>query len=181
MDGNVVLVRTPRGVEALKVHNRDLPRTSRHALILVDGRSTLADLERKGSMIPEFAAALVNLVERGLVAPVGGAATRMPSAAINVPGSAPLPRAAAPSAATSAASPPGAAPATTKSQALVALATRLLGAKSGKVCRKLDEAGNGDEGLAVAVEACYKLIRLTIDEKQAEAFRNAARDILARQ
>ena len=47
--------------------------------------------------------------------------------------------------------------------------------------RKLEEAGNGDEALAVAVEASYKLIRLTIDEKQAEAFRNAARDILARQ
>jgi hypothetical protein len=56
---------------------------------------------------------------------------------------------------------------------------RLLGAKSDKVRRKLEEAGNGDE--ALAVEACYKLIRLTIDERQAEAFRNAARDILARQ
>ncbi|MBK6803876.1 MAG: hypothetical protein IPG84_02885 [Betaproteobacteria bacterium] len=76
---------------------------------------------------------------------------------------------------------PGVAPATTKAQALVALASRLLGAKSEKVRRKLEEAGNGDEALAVAVEASYKLIRLTIDEKQAEAFRNAARDILARQ
>ena len=181
MDGNVVLVRTPRGVEALKVHNRDLPRTSRHALILVDGRSTIADLERKGSMIPEFAAALVDLVERGLVAPAGAAGTRMPSAASNGPGASPPSAGQVPAAAMAAAPRPVVAPATTKVQALVALASRLLGAKSEKVRRKLEEAGNGDEALAVAVEASYKLIRLTIDEKQAEAFRNAARDILARQ
>ena len=46
--------------------------------------------------------------------------------------------------------------------------------------RKLAEAGADDEALALEVNASYKLIRLTIDESQAEAFRRAARGILAR-
>ncbi len=36
------------------------------------------------------------------------------------------------------------------------------------------------EELAAAVDACYKLIRLTIDEARAEEFRKAAKDLLSR-
>lgn len=180
MDGNPVLVRTPRGIEALQAHNRDLPRTSRHALILVDGRSTRADLERKGSMIPDFAAALRDLVERGLVAPAG--ASRAAAVTVAAAGPAVSPRVDATPAMPAApvASAPASAGGESKAQMLADLAMRLLGPKSDKVRRKLGEAGAGEEALAVAVEASYKLIRLTIDETQAEAFRSAARGILAR-
>ncbi len=36
------------------------------------------------------------------------------------------------------------------------------------------------EDYFAAVESCYKLIRLTIDEARAEEFRTAAKDIIAR-
>ena len=45
MDPQVVLARTPLGAEALEKHDHDLPRVLRHALILIDGRSTVAKLE----------------------------------------------------------------------------------------------------------------------------------------
>jgi len=178
MEGNPVLVRTSRGIEELQNRSRDLPRTSRHALILVDGRSTLAELERKGSMIPEFAAALRDLVARGLVAPAGAGGARVaPPVAAARP--APPPRDEARVAPT-AASAPATGAGVSKAAALAELAVRVLGTKSEKVRRKLAEAGADDEALALAVEASYKLIRLTIDESQAEAFRRAARGILAR-
>ena len=71
MDPQVVLARTPQGAEALSKHEHDLPRALRHALILVDGRSTVAKLEQRGAIIPDFTAALRDLVARGFVAPVG--------------------------------------------------------------------------------------------------------------
>lgn len=157
MDPNVVLAKTPLGAEALNGHESELPRALRHALILVDGRSTLAKLEQRASMIPEFPAALRELVAKGLVAPVGGAS----AAAAARPGSA-----------TGAGRPLAA--------SLVAAAEAVLGDQAGKVVKKLEEAGGSRETLAAAVDSCYKLIRLTIDESRAEEFRKAAKDLLGR-
>ena len=157
MDPDVVLAKTPLGAEALNGQGAELPRALRHALILVDGRSTVAKLVQRASMIPEFPAALSELVAKGLVAPVGGASA--PSG----------PRA-------------GSSPGAGKSLAasLVAAAEAILGDQAGKVVRKLEEAGGSRETLAAAVDSCYKLIRLTIDESRAEEFRKAAKDIIAR-
>ena len=157
MDPDVVLAKTPLGAEALNGQGAELPRALRHALILVDGRSTVAKLVQRASMIPEFPAALRELVAKGLVAPVGGASA--PSG----------PRA-------------GSSPGAGKSLAasLAAAAEAILGDQAGKVVRKLEEAGGSRETLAAAVDSCYKLIRLTIDESRAEEFRKAAKDIIAR-
>ena len=156
MDPDVVLAKTPLGAEALNGEGAELPRALRHALILVDGRSTVAKLVQRASMIPEFPAALRDLVAKGLVAPVGGAAASGPRA--------------------------GSSPGAGKSLAasLVAAAEAILGDQAGKVVRKLEEAGGSRETLAAAVDSCYKLIRLTIDESRAEEFRKAAKDIIAR-
>ena len=157
MDPDVVLAKTPLGAEALNGQGPELPRALRHALILVDGRSTVAKLVQRASMIPEFPAALGELVAKGLVAPVGGAS--------------------APSG-----SPAGSGPGAGKSLAasLVAAAEAILGDQAGKVVRKLEEAGGSRETLIAAADSCYKLIRLTIDESRAEEFRKAAKDIIAR-
>lgn len=153
MDSDVVLARTPLGAEALEKHDHDLPRVLRHALILIDGRSTVARLEQRGSIIPDFPAALRELVARGLVLPVGhgGPATAGPAAGGK-----------------------------SLASALVALAETVLGDKAGKVVKKIEESGQTREELTVVIEACYKLIRLTIDESRADEFRNAAKDLFAR-
>jgi hypothetical protein len=139
MDARAVLAKTPQGQAALTHRDHELPRPLRHVLILVDGRSTVAELEAKGAMIPDFADSLRELLARGLVAPRGRHDT----------------------------GPPSGFPA--------------RGGRAGRVVRKLDEAGESREALAAAVEAGYKLIRLTIDEAQAEEFRRAARAILSRE
>jgi len=153
MDSDVVLARTPRGTEALENHDHDLPRVLRHALILIDGRSTVAKLEQRGSIIPDFPAALRELVARGLVTPVGhgGPATAGPATGGK-----------------------------SLASALVALAESVLGDKSGKIVKKIEESGQTREELTVAIDSCYKLIRLTIDESRAEEFRKAARDLFSR-
>lgn len=154
MDPDVVLARTPRGTEALENHDHDLPRVLRHALILIDGHSTLAKLEQRGSIIPDFPAALRELVARGLVTPLGHS---IPPAANGTAGGG-----------------------RSLTSAIVAMAETVLGDKAGKVVKRIEEAGQTREELTVAVEACYKLIRLTIDESRAEEFRKAAKDLIAR-
>lgn len=154
MDSHVVLARTPLGAEALARQDHALPRSLRHALILVDGHSSVAKLEQRGAIIPDFPAALRELVARGLVAAVGHAA---PFTAHGSP-------------------PPGGA----LRPALVRLAEGILGDKSGKVVKKLEDSGDSPAELSVAVESCFKLIRLTIDEKAAEEFRVAAKEVIAR-
>ncbi|MBK6980411.1 MAG: hypothetical protein IPH30_01955 [Betaproteobacteria bacterium] len=156
MDPHIVLAKTPQGVEVLSHRGHDLPRTLRHALILVDGRSTVDELEKKGAIIPEFLAALRELITRGLVAPrsAGGmGAAKSPASRV-------------------AASP--------YHRSLLGLAESILGERSEKVARKIEEAGPSREELAAVVDACYKLIRLTIDEAKAEQFREAAREALSR-
>jgi len=68
----------------------------------------------------------------------------------------------------------------TLATAIVNVAESILGDKSAKIVKKLEEAGNSREALSSAVDGCYKLIRLTIDESRAEEFRKAAKDLLAR-
>jgi len=154
MDSHVILAKTPQGAEALAKQDHDLPRTLRHALILVDGRSTVAKLEQRGAMIPDFTGALRELIARGLVIPVGH-------------GGPPT-------------TPGGAGNGRSLVNGLVAVAESVLGDKAGKVVKKIEEAGHTREELLAAVEGCYKLIRLTIDEARAEEFRAAAKALVAR-
>jgi hypothetical protein len=154
MEPHVVLARTPQGAEALARQDHTLPRTLRHALILVDGHATVAKLEHRGAMIPDFPAALRELVARGLVAAVGHAAPFIPNGGAQAGGA--------------------------LRPALVRLAEGILGDKSAKIVRKLEDAGASPAELSVAVDSCFKLIRLTIDEKAADEFRTAAREVIAR-
>jgi hypothetical protein len=160
MDRQTVLAKTTLGVEALNQRSADLPRVLRHALILVDGRSNLAELEARGAIVPDFSGALVELITRGLVAERGG-----PSAATK-------PAARTPDDAGAVDTPQS------PREALAALATRLLGMRGDKVLRKIREAGTSRDELLAASDACFKLIRLTIDEKLADEFRRQARQLL---
>ncbi|MBL0124991.1 MAG: hypothetical protein IPP88_20515 [Betaproteobacteria bacterium] len=157
MDPNAVLSKTPLGMEALSQRDHGLSRTLRHALIFVDGRSTVAQLEEKGSVIPEFRTALIELLANGLVAVRGKSA---PIVAMgNTAATGPIDQ--------------------SQLEALKAMALSVLGKQSAKVVKKLEEAGASREALLTAIDSSYKLIRLTIDESEAEDFRNAAWKIIA--
>lgn len=153
MDPTVVLAKTEKGREEIGARSHGLPQAVRHTLILVDGKSTVAQLLQKGSMIPGIADALETLLREGFVRSAEGGAER-------------------------ATSPVGIAP-TTK-EALIGLAEQVLGGQAGKVVKKLADSGESPSELAAAVDGCHKLIRLAIDKDKAETFHERAKAILAR-
>lgn len=165
MDPLTVLGKTVLGVEALNQRSADLPRVLRHALILVDGRSNLAELEAKGAIVPNFTGALAELITRGLIAERRESQAGKSPSATGTGG-------------TATGEKPEDGPEHSPRDSLVALAERLLGARGGKVVKKLQEAGATRDELLAATDSCFKLIRLTIDEKLADKFRDAARLVL---
>ena len=153
MNPSVVLAKTEKGKEEIGARRYGLPQTVRHTLILVDGKSTVAQLLQKGSMIPGIADALETLLQDGFVRPAGGQAPSTASTA---------------------------GPASPTKEALIRLAEQVLGDQAGKVVKKLADSGGSSSELAVAVDGCHKLIRLAIDRDKAEAFHKRAKEILAR-
>jgi hypothetical protein len=116
---------------------------------------------RRAAGIPDFVETLGTLVDRGFVAPASDAAS------VHDEITRPL-RDDAPHAADR---PPQA--------QVIELARQLLGEHAGRVVARLESGGAGAVELGMSVDACYKLIRLTIDEKKAEDFLRRARRILA--
>ncbi|MCG6933528.1 MAG: hypothetical protein LJE57_07805 [Gallionella sp.] len=158
MNPETVYVKTERGKERFEA--RDIPNNLRHALILVDGRSTLEQLMQKGAGLENLADSFEMLEEMGLMAPEGAAA-------------------ATPAAAPAAADQPAAGGGNAKRQ-LMALAISILGDKADKVTRKIEETVDSPPALMHTIETCGKVIKLTIDEKKAEAFLDAAKAIMAK-
>jgi hypothetical protein len=158
MNPETVYVKTERGKERFEA--RDIPTTLRHALILVDGRSTLDELMRKGAGLDNLADSFEMLEEMGLMAPVGSVAAM---------------QAAAPASADQPASGGGNA-----KRQLMALAISILGDKSDKITRKIEETVDSPAALINTIDSCGKVIRLTIDEKKATEFLEAARSIMSK-
>lgn len=161
MNPEAVYTKTDKGREELTARRYGLPQSLRFALILVDGRSTLAQLLNKGAGLPNLGESLQMLLEMDFIQTSGGPGVASRS---TVPESA-----------------PGASQAVAGGkQELIELARRLLREQAGKVVRKLEDCEDSPAGLRVALDGCYKLIKLTIDERRAEEFIAAGRQILAK-
>lgn len=156
MNPDTVYVKTEKGKQRFEA--RDIPMALRHALILVDGHSTLEQLMRKGEGLENLADSYEMLSDMGLIAPAGTAAA--PSAV-------------------SAPSESGGAANDVKQQ-LSGLATRILGDKAEKIIHKIGESDSSNGALLQTVETCGKVIKLTIDEKKAQEFVVAAKDVIAK-
>lgn len=61
---------------------------------------------------------------------------------------------------------------------MIALARTLLGGRSEKVVKKIQEAGTSPEALGQAADACRKLIKLFIDDAKADEFARRSKEIL---
>ena len=156
MNPDTVYAKTEKGKERFEA--RDIPTNLRHALILVDGRSTLTELLKKGEGLALLEDSLEMLEEMGLMAPVGSiSAASAPNPATQpATGSSPVKR------------------------HLMALAMSILGDKAEKIVKKIEETMDSNVALMNTIDSCGKVIKLTIDEKKAEAFVTAARDIMAK-
>lgn len=163
MNLDAILAKTEKGKEELAAR-RNLTVDLRHALILVDGHSTLEELLKKGEGLPHFADSLEMLEQMGLIAPAGANAAVLPASLPPSPETA---------------SQPAFGGVAVKPQ-LVLLATNLLGGQAGKVIKKIEEAADTKEALISAIDGCGKVIRLLIDEGKADAFVLSAKDILSR-
>jgi hypothetical protein len=148
---DMVLVKTDKGLAELASRQYGLSHELRSALIQVDGRRTVAKILATWSQWPALAEALALLVEQGFVAPAAAAVSPSAAAVTSAP----------------------------KAE-LVALARALLGDNAAPVVARLERSGDDAASLNAAVDACSKLVLLTIDEDKAGSFAEAARAILAR-
>lgn len=153
-----VLAKTDKGTREIAERLFGLDLRLRRVLILVDGKASLGELLRRAAGIPDFVETLQTLLDRGFVAPADGSGTTADADATR-----PL-------------APPAAAD---SQQQVIELARQLLGAHAERVVARLASGGPGTAELGMSVDACYKLIRLTIDEKKAEEFLRRARRILS--
>jgi hypothetical protein len=159
MDPKTVYVQTEIGKQRFEA--RDIPNNLRYALLLVNGRSTLEELLIKGAGLENLEDSFEMLEQMGLMAPLGSDAATQGAAS---------------SAATAAEQARGSTPVKPR---LMALASKILGNKADKVLRKIEETVDSDTALRHTIETCGKIIRLTIDEKKADEFLNAAKAIMS--
>lgn len=61
---------------------------------------------------------------------------------------------------------------------LETLARTLLGSQSAKVVKKIQESGSTPQELSATIDSCRKLIKLFIDDKQADEFARRAQELL---
>jgi hypothetical protein len=157
MDPKTVYVQTELGKQRFEA--RDIPNNLRYALILVNGRSTLEELLVKGAGLENLEDTFGMLEQMGLMAPVGSDAAMQ--------------------GATSSAATEQAHGSMAIKPRLMALASKMLGDKADKVLRKIEETADSDTALRHTVDTCGKVIRLTIDEKKADEFLEAAKAIMS--
>ena len=165
MNQDTVYGKTEQGWERFEA--RSIPTTLRHALILVDGRSTLRELLKKGEGLEHLEDSFEMLEQMGLIAP----ADQIVAAAVVATTQPQLVKPGTPATGT------GSAPV---KRMLVSLAMRILGDNAEKVIRKIEETADSSIALMHTIDSCGKVIKLTIDEKKAEEFVVAAKEILAR-
>lgn len=156
MDKDLVLVKTDKGKEEL-ASRRNLSLDLRHALILVDGHSTLNELLLKGAGLPLLADSLNVLIRTGYAKTLADLTTpqAVPEKAARQPaGSGSI------------------------KQQLIFLADSLLEAQSDKIIKKIEDSSDSTDALLSTIASCGKVIRLVIDEEKADTFVVAAKDIL---
>lgn len=168
MQPGLVLSKTMKGIVELEQRSMGLTQVMRRVLIMLDGRRSVGALMHENAGAFDVVATLEHLIALGLVAGPGATGAEVSGPA-------------RPGSSAASAGMPAATAAATPCDALVNMAEGLIGsAAAAKVVVKL-RAGSADpEQLRAAVDACVRLIRLTIDEAKAADFRRQAEVILQR-
>ncbi len=149
-----VLFRTPKAEEILLSHGYDISTNLRRALLVVDGKTTVAGLEQKVFWVSDVTSALEELYAMGLVHDDVSMIDAEASQA-------------------------GAEGRSLKVQ-LAAVARELLGGNAERIIKKMEEADGTPDALEQALLACKKLIKLTINEELADTFLQRGRKVIGR-
>ncbi len=146
--------RTPKGEGILDTYAHEISANQRHALLVVDGRTAVADLEKKAFWVSNLAATLEELQAMGLVQESGPATATGPIEA--VPTGVPM-----------------------KAQ-LEAIAKEMLGNNAERIIKKIEETDGTVGALEQALLNCKKIIKLTISEELADTFLERGRKVIGK-
>jgi len=153
MEPETILTKTAKGEEAISQRSHDLDRNLRYVLILVDGKSNLAEIRSKGSGLPDLDGSLQQLAEQGFIN--GGGESAAPAAPAS-----------------------GVSDYAIVKEQLIGAAQELLGADADKVVKKLKAAPESREGILEVAGSCKKMVKLLIDEEKAEQLMDRCSRIL---
>jgi tRNA threonylcarbamoyladenosine modification (KEOPS) complex Pcc1 subunit len=159
-----VLAKTAKGSEEIDSRRHHLPSALRTVLIMVDGKTSLGDMMEACAIMPDFFESLMTLCDQGFILP------KDQLSAISAPGN---------NAGVAPTTPAAVSLDAETKQKLVQLASVLLGMHADNVIKKIENSANDREAIAAAVNSCFKLIKLAIDENKADEFLNSAKAILS--
>lgn len=142
MDGRKVFAKTQKGKDEIATRQYRLPAKLRMALILVDGKSDMANLAGEGES--GLAKELEELALLGFIEEVS------PSFEKSAPASS---KAAASSAAG------------IKTE-LIRITSDILGSQADKIIKKIEKSPDDKEGLGATLNSCIEVVRLIVDEKK---------------
>jgi hypothetical protein len=171
MDAQTVLRKTNKGRDEIEHRRHRLPLRVRRALILVDGKASLAQLLHNGSFLPGFYDDLMSLLEQGFVAIDGDGMEASWLA---------TPIASGHGAEVAATTEEVTTLSISRKQRLIGLARIELGNEATKIIQRIDESADSDAALVATLERCHKLIKLIIDEEKADEFLRLGRELLVR-
>lgn len=144
MQSDLVLYHTRKGEEAILSRDRGISTNQRRALLVVNGKSTVAELEKTAFWVSDVTSTLKELFALGLI---HHDASALDAEMSHAEGAGRL----------------------IKAQ-LAAVARELLGSNAERIIKKLDEAEGTPEALEQVLLGCKKLIKLTINEEMADTF-----------
>ena len=154
MRPDMILFRTRKGEEMLLGHGHEISTNQRRALIVIDGKTTVSNLEKTVFWVSDVIVALKELYALGLI--------HDDVSTIH-----------------SEASQAGGAGLLLKTQ-LAAIAKELLGSNAERIIKKVEETEGTPDALEQALLSCKKLIKLTISEELAEAFLQRGRKVIGK-
>lgn len=153
MQQNLVLYRTRKGEEILLSHGRELSANQRRALLVVNGKATLAELGATVFWVSDVVATLEELLALGYIDDQALADGSIVQPADSGP--------------------------SLKSR-LAAIAHELLGEHAQRIIRKVEESEDTPEALEQVLTGCKKLIKLTISEEMADTFLQRGRKAIGK-
>ncbi len=154
MHPDLVLFRTPKGEEIIHGTGHEISTVQRRALLVVDGKTSVAKLVEKAIWVTDLATVLQELNALGLVHDAvstghgEGGQSRDVVQLLKIQ--------------------------------LVATARDLLGKNAERTVKKIEDADNTPEALQEALLACKKIIKLTINEELADTFLRRGLEVIGK-
>lgn len=145
MDKRVVFTKTQKGKDEIETRRYHLPAKLRMALILVDGKSSVALLVEKAGH-PDLIQTLEELTQLGFIQAVSAGVSPSPAPAVAK----------------------AQAGVSLKAE-LIRISRDILGTEADKIVKKIEDSPDTKEALAATLKNCVELVRLIVDEKKSKA------------